>query len=941
MNCYLKQALRLVLLFWVGNVWVGVQAAETTLTFTTLAGSSGTVINSIDATGSAAQFSAPRGIAVDFAGTVYVADSSNHTIRRITAAGVVTTLAGTAGTTGPAQATPAKFHEPFGVATDNAGNVYVADTNNNAIRKITPAGVVTTLAGGNGMGSTDGTGSGAKFAEPHGLVLDSSGNVYVTDYVNMTIRKVTPAGVVTTLAGSPGVEGFVNGTGTAARFKSLQGIAIDTSGNLYIADSGNRSIRKITPVGVVTTFVDGTNGQLGSPRGVVVDGTGTLYVTDYTAHVVYRVTSAGVVSRFAGLQTGAGAGPMPGNTDGPTTSALFNAPSAITSDSAGNLYVADTASNTIRKIASGNVTTLAGLAGRSSSVDGKGSAARFEDPYAVAVDGSGNVYVADATDHSIRKIAADGTVTTLAGKSGTFGSSDGIGTAALFKTPQGIAADSAGNVYVADTGNATVRKITSSGVVTTLAGTAGSEGSVDATGAAARLASPYGVAVDGVGNVYVVESGPNTVRKITPAGVVTTLAGSPNKIGLVDGTGSAARFSVPFDIAVDTAGNLYICDHGNHAIRKVTPEGVVTTLAGSGSPGKTDGTGVAALFKFPAGISVDTTGNVYVADTDNQVIRKISPQGVVATIAGSGIGSADGVGTLATFYNPKDVAVDSSGNIYVADRGNHSIRIGSAATANTTRLINLSTRGQVQTGSNVMIGGFIIGGSTAKKVLVRAVGPNLANYGVTGVLANPTLELHKSSDNSIIASNDDWGTSSNAAEITATTLAPVDSKEAAILATLNPGAYTAIVTGNGGGTGVGIVEVYELDHPEIPMINISTRGQVQTGSNVMIGGFIIQGTTNQTVLIRAVGPNLANYGVTGVLANPTLELHKSSDNSIIATNDNWGTASNAAAIQATGLAPVSPLESAILISLPPGAYTAVVSGANGGSGVGIIEVYAQ
>ena len=257
------------------------------------------------------------------------------------------------------------------------------------------------------------------------------------------------------------------------------------------------------------------------------------------------------------------------------------------------------------------------------------------------------------------------------------------------------------------------------------------------------------------------------------------------------------------------------------------------------------------------------------------------------------------------------------------------------------RLINLSTRGQVQTGSNVMIGGFIIGGATPKKVLIRAVGPNLANYGVTGVLANPTLELHKSSDNSIIASNDDWGTSTNAAEITASTLAPVDSKEAAILATLNPGAYTAIVSGNGGGTGVGIVEVYELDHPEIPMINISTRGQVLTGSNVMIGGFIIQGTSNQTVLIRAVGPNLANYGVTGVLANPTLELHKSSDNSIIATNDNWGTASNAAAITATGLAPVSPLESAILISLPPGAYTAVVSGANGGTGVGIIEVFAQ
>ena len=659
-------------------------AAADALTFTTLAGAPGTVSTSIDATGSAAQFSAPRGIAVDSNGTIYVADSSNHTIRKVTAAGVVTTLAGTAGTTGGVNATPAKFSEPFGVATDSAGNVYVADTNNNAIRKITPAGVVTTLAGGSGMGSTDGTGSAAKFAEPNGVVLDTSGNVYVTDYVNMTIRKVTPAGVVTTLAGSPGVEGFVNGTGTAARFKSLQGIAIDTSGNLFIADSGNRSIRKITPAGVVTTFVDGTNGQLGSPRGVVVDSTGTLYVTDYTAHVIYRVTSAGVVSRFAGLQTAAGAGPMPGSTDGPASSALFNSPSAIAIDSAGSLYVADTASNTVRKIALGNVTTLAGQAGRSSSVDGKGAAARFEDPYAVAVDTLGNVYVADATDHSIRKITSDGTVTTFAGRPGTFGSSDGTATAALFKTPQGIATDSAGNVYVADTGNSTVRKITSVGVVTTLAGTAGSEGSLNATGTAARFASPYGIAVDGVGNVYVVESGPNTVRKITPAGVVTTVAGAANQIGLVDGTGSAARFSVPFDIAVDTAGNLYICDHGNHAIRKVTPAGVVTTLAGSGSPGKVDGTGTAALFKFPAGISVDAAGYVYVADTDNQVIRKISPAGVVTTIAGSGIGSAEGVGTLATFYNPKDVAVDSSGNVYVVDRGNHTIRKGTLATTATT-----------------------------------------------------------------------------------------------------------------------------------------------------------------------------------------------------------------------------------------------------------------
>jgi hypothetical protein len=236
-----------------------------------------------------------------------------------------------------------------------------------------------------------------------------------------------------------------------------------------------------------------------------------------------------------------------------------------------------------------------------------------------------------------------------------------------------------------------------------------------------------------------------------------------------------------------------------------------------------------------------------------------------------------------------------------------------------------------------MIGGFVIGGSVPKTVLIRAVGPNLANYGVSGVLPNPTLQLF--SGQSPIAGNDNWVNATNASEIGATGLAPVNPLESAILSTLNPGAYTAIVAEAGGGTGVGIFEVYELDHPDIPLINISTRGQVQTGNNVMIGGFIIQGDTAKTVLIRAVGPNLANYGVTGVLADPKLEVY--SGQTIIASNDDWGTAANAAAITATGLAPVSPLESAILITLQPGAYTAIVSGVNGGTGVGIVEVFAQ
>jgi len=659
------------------------RAADSALVFTTLAGSAGSVVNSADGTGSAAQFSAPRGVAVDSAGNVYVADSGNNTIRKVTAAGVVTTLAGVAGSAGAPSVTPAKFNEPFCVAVDSAGTVYVADTNNGAIRKISPAGVVTALAGGNGPGYADGTGTAAKFHEPHGIAVDTSGNVFVADYENNVVRKVTAAGVVTTLAGTYNTPGSVDGQGTAARFMSLQGIAVDSAGNVYVVDSGSRAIRKITSSGLVTTFAGGTSsGQFGQPSGLTIDASGILYVTDASAHVIYKVMADGAISKIAGTA------PTPGSTDG-TTGALFYAPSGISVDSANNLYVADTSNNTIRKITStGTVTTLAGLAGRTGSVDGSATAARFEDPYALAVDAAGNVYVADATDHSIRKIASNGTTTTLAGKGGSFGSTDGTGSAARFRGPLGIAADSAGNVFVADTGNYTVRKITAAGVVTTLAGTAGQIGSTDGTGTAARFSSPYGIAVDSAGTVYVVESNA-IVRKITATGVVTTLAGQAGTNGFTDATGTAARFSVPFDIAVDGSGNLYVSDHGNHAVRKITSAGVVTTLAGSGSMGNTNATGTAASFKFPSGIAADSAGNVYLADTDNQVIRKITTAGVVTTIAGSDIGSADGVGTAATFFNPKDVAVDSSGNLYVADRGNHTIRKGtlqngSGTTTNTS-----------------------------------------------------------------------------------------------------------------------------------------------------------------------------------------------------------------------------------------------------------------
>jgi sugar lactone lactonase YvrE len=325
-----------------------------------------------------------------------------------------------------------------------------------------------------------------------------------------------------------------------------------------------------------------------------------------------------------------------GSADGIRTVAQFCGPRGIAADKAGNLYVADTGNSTIRKITpAGAVTTLAGTAGIvGGSVDDTGPAAEFFNPRGITTDRDGNLYVADTFNNNIRKITPAGVVTTLAGNfrhfgpSGSVGSADGVGTAALFAGPTGITADRAGNLYVTDTGNNTIRKITLAGVVTTFAGTAGVVGSANGTGSAAQFNHPQGIAADRAGNLYVADTGNQTIRKISAKSVVSTLAGTAQLAGSQDGTGPAAVFNGPTGITTDKAGNLYVTEVINNTIRKITPAGVVTTLAGNvqlfGSAGSADGIGTAALFNAPSGITSDRTGNLYVADTGNDTIRKIT-----------------------------------------------------------------------------------------------------------------------------------------------------------------------------------------------------------------------------------------------------------------------------------------------------------------------------
>jgi len=320
-----------------------------------------------------------------------------------------------------------------------------------------------------------------------------------------------------------------------------------------------------------------------------------------------------------------------------------------------------------------SVITFAGQPGIKGYTNGPVTTAEFRLPNNLAVDAKGNIYVADTANDVIRKITPDGVVSTLAGLARSRGNADGQGTNAQFWAPFGVAAGPDGNVYVADTANNTIRKITADGVVTTLAGLAAHPGTNDGVGLLARFRNPWSVAVDSQTNVFVADMSNDTIRKITPAGMVYTFAGMPGMIGNTDGFGNEARFNNPFAVAVDSNGNVYVSDTANDAIRKITHR-VVTTLAGlPGYAGNADGSGTDARFWNPQGLAVDSAGNIYVADTGNNIIRKITPMGVVSTVPEPSQGD-ETTHVSAILNSPGGVAVDSSGNIYVADTDNHCIR---------------------------------------------------------------------------------------------------------------------------------------------------------------------------------------------------------------------------------------------------------------------------
>jgi sugar lactone lactonase YvrE len=325
-------------------------------------------------------------------------------------------------------------------------------------------------------------------------------------------------------------------------------------------------------------------------------------------------------------------------------------------------------------------TTLSGKC--SAHISGNEGSCRFN-PKSVAVNATGDVYFSDTDKHVICRILPSGQVAVVAGKLGIPGSADGTDGQARFCRPSGIAVDTAGNVFVADTCNNTIRRITTDGMVTTFAGLAGTVGSTDGKGIYARFDCPISVAVDRLDNIFVADLYNNTIRKVTSKGDVTTLAGQPASPGSVDGWGSAARFNFPIGVAVDGVDNVYVVDLMNNAIRRITITGRVTTLAGfmSYTGGNADGVGNAARFRHPSGIVLDSASNIYVADSGNQTIRRITPNGIVTTVAGlaGNPGFMDGIGSDARFWHPASLALDRHGTLYVTDVNNAAIRKGVAA----------------------------------------------------------------------------------------------------------------------------------------------------------------------------------------------------------------------------------------------------------------------
>ena len=579
----------------------------------------------------------PSCVVADPNGNLLVCSSDR--ILKVSSNGIVTVVAGNgthglSGDNGPAKS--AMLYNPRAMTVDSIGNTYIADSSNNRIRKVDVNGVITTFAGTghfqfSGYSGDNGPAVLAQLNNPQGIAVDASGNVYISDSANNCIRKVSVNGIITSIAGMGLFCNGNNGTATQTTLNNPRGLAIDAAGNLFIAEGSG--VRKLTPNGIISTV---NSAALGIPGSVAVDANGNLYAADFLRQQIFKL--------------------MPDGT---------------------SLAVAGT-----------------GVIGYSGD-NGPATSAAFFNPFGISVDAIGNLYIADSGNYRVRMLSTSGIISTVAGNGKVALSGDnGPATSAQLLNPNGVTLDAGGNLYIADTWNNVIRKVTSNGIISTIAGFAtggsGANGFVGQNGYGgdngpanlARLSGPVSVAVDSAGVIYFTDQGNHCIRKVGLSGIINAVAGICGTYGNSyfgdNGPATAAALNLPGGIAFDMGGNLYIADSGNNRVRKVGVNGVITTVAGNGVSAFNGDNGLAITAQLnPQGVAIDASGNLYIADGGNHRVRRVGVNGIITTVAGNGVAgySGDnGPAISAQLNGPVSVKLDSSGNLYIADYYNERIR---------------------------------------------------------------------------------------------------------------------------------------------------------------------------------------------------------------------------------------------------------------------------
>ena len=634
------------------------------------------------------------GISVDGDGNIYISDKLRGRVRKIDASGVISTVAGKGGLPDPGigdggPATDAILsRQDMPIAVDDAGNLFIVGEYR--VRKVDTSGIITTVAGNGTLGYSGdgGPATSAQFGLSLGIAVDPSGNLYIADTQNDRVRKVDTSGIITTVAGN-GTRGYAGdgGSATSAQLKGPYGIAVDPPGNLYIADSGNHCVRKVDTSGIITTVAgDGTQGysgdsgpatsaQLDGPYDVAFDT--FLYIADTGNHRIRKVDNSGQILTFAGDGTQAHSGD-----GGSATSAQLDSPGSLAVDEDGNFYIGERLY--VRKVnQTGVISTVAGNGTASFSGDGgQANDASLYEPRGIYGGSDGDLYIADSANHRIRKIDSSGIISTIAGNGTTdFSGDGGPATDAGLRWPQGVFVDRDGNIYTAS--QYRIRKVDTSGIITTVAGNGSSGYSGDGGLATSAGLVPNDVFVDRVGNLYVADTGNQCIRKVDTSGIITTVAGNGTRGFSGDGgPATSAQLSDPFGVVVDATGNIYIADTYNHLVRKVDTSGIITTVAGSGDRYGEGELATSARLDMPNDVALDNWGNLYISNGGSITysVRMVDTSGIISTVAGNGTYyERDGV-TGAEFVKPSGVFVDGADNVYITDEDYNRARKVTAST---------------------------------------------------------------------------------------------------------------------------------------------------------------------------------------------------------------------------------------------------------------------